>query len=90
MRIYDLRQKEVINECDCRRLGYVADLEFDICTGCIYAIIVPGPGKICGIFGRDSEYVIPYKCIKQIGPDIILVEISDDALKKCKDNSSIK
>lgn len=74
MKMCDLRQKEVINECDCKRLGFVADLEFDICTGCIEAIIVPGPCKVFGVFGRDTEYVIPFNCIKQIGPDIILVQ----------------
>lgn len=78
MRIFDLRQKEVINECTCRKLGYAADLEFDICTGCIKAIIVPGPGKMCGIFGRVSEYVIPYKCVTQIGDDIILVKVNEE------------
>lgn len=85
MRIYDLKQKEVINECDCKRLGYVADLDFDIHSGCIYAIIIPGPGRICGIFGRDMEYVIPFKSIKQIGPDIIIVSVDEEeVLVKCK------
>ena len=32
MRICDLRQKEVINIKDCKRLGYVCDIEFD-CSG---------------------------------------------------------
>ena len=39
MRIEELRRKEVINSCDCRILGCVHDLEFDICTGCIKAKI---------------------------------------------------
>lgn len=84
MRVCDLKQKEVINVCDCKRLGCVSDLIFDECTGCIEAIIVPGIGKICGIFGRDTEYIIPWRQIKQIGPDIILVEIDEEkVLKKC-------
>ncbi|MDY2596498.1 MAG: YlmC/YmxH family sporulation protein, partial [Oliverpabstia sp.] len=37
-------------------------------------------GRICGIFGRDSEFCIPWECICQIGEDIILVEIEE---KKC-------
>lgn len=84
MRVCDLKQKEVINVCDCKRLGCVADLIFNECTGCIEAIIVPGIGKICGIFGRDTEYIIPWRQIKQIGPDIILVEVDEEkVLKKC-------
>ena len=46
MRICDLKQKEVINVKDCRRLGFVGDVDFDIQTGKITAIIVPGPGCI--------------------------------------------
>ena len=48
------------------------------CSGAIEALIVPGPGKFCGFFGTDSEYVIPFACIKKIGPDIILVEIKEE------------
>ena len=33
MRICELKQKEVINCCDCKMIGSVEDLEFDICTG---------------------------------------------------------
>lgn len=85
MRICDLRQKEVINSCNCKRLGFVCDIEFDVTTGKLIAIVVPGCGKICGLFGRDSEYIIPFRCIRQIGPEIILVEIvEEDVLVKCK------
>ncbi len=75
MRLCELRQKEVINCRDGERLGYVCDVEFDIHTGIITHIIVPGPCKIWGILGRDQEYVISYNCIKQIGTDVILVDI---------------
>ena len=55
MRICELKQKEVINICDCKRLGFITDVEFDCNTGCIYELIVPGPAKICGCLGRDTE-----------------------------------
>ena len=74
MRLCELRNKDVINGCDCKILGTVCDIEFDMCTGCIQALIVPGPGRICGLFGRDIEYIIPFKCVKCIGPDAVLVE----------------
>lgn len=75
MKMCELKQKEVINCRDGERLGYVSDLEFDIHTGIIIKIIVPGPCKIWGILGRDHEYVINFCCIKQIGTDVILVDI---------------
>ncbi len=85
MRLCDLKQMEVINECDCKRLGFVDDVEFDLCTGCIKALIVPGEPKLCGMFGRDSEYIIPFPCVVQIGKDIILVKAElEEVRKKCK------
>ena len=50
-----MRDKEVINICDGKRLGCVMDLEFDACSGKIEKIIIPGPGKICGVFGNGQR-----------------------------------
>ena len=84
MRICDLRQKEVINAKDCKRLGFVADVDFNMETGCIVAIIVPGPGCFCGFLGREKEYIIPFCDIKKIGEDIILVDVCvKDVTEKC-------
>lgn len=85
IRFCEWKQKEVINVCNCKRLGSVIDIVIDGCTGCIYAIVIPGPGKICGLFGYDSEYIIPFNCICKIGPDIILVDIDEERfLKSCE------
>ena len=70
--------REVVNICNGKCLGGVVDLQINECSGAIEALIVPGPGKFCGFFGTDSEYVIPFACIKKIGPDIILVEIKEE------------
>ena len=37
----DLQEKEVINICDGRRLGFVGDLELDIPSGKIRTLIIP-------------------------------------------------
>lgn len=71
MRMCEIREKEVINICTGRRLGCIVDVEINIRCGEVEAVIVPGPGKICGFFGADCEYVIPFSCIRKIGPDII-------------------
>lgn len=85
MRLWDLKQKEVINVCDCKRLGCVSDVSIDECDGCIKALIVPGPPRLCGFLGRDIEYVIPWKCVKQIGDDIILVDVEVEKIsEKCQ------
>ena len=74
----ELRCKEVICVGTGQRLGFVADLEFEIPEGCIKTIIVPGPCRFWGLFGRKDDFVIPWHCIKRIGPDIILVETKPD------------
>lgn len=73
-RMYDLRQKEIVNINDGARYGFVSDLEIDITKGRIMALIVPGPGRVLGVFGRDQEYYIPWDRIHKIGDDIILVD----------------
>ena len=77
MTICDLKQKEVINIKDCKRLGFVGDVDFDMKTGCMTALIVAGPGCICGFLGREKEYIIPFCDICQVGNDIILVDVKE-------------
>ena len=73
-RIRDFRCKEVINVCDGCRLGYVSDLDVIVPEGRVAAIIVYGPGRFFGLFGRGEEYYIPWECIQRIGDDIILID----------------
>ncbi|MCI8291946.1 MAG: YlmC/YmxH family sporulation protein [Hespellia sp.] len=85
MRLCELREKEVINTCDCKRLGCVEDVILDLCKGRVEAIVIPVPGKICGLLGSDKEYIIPVECIRKIGPDIILVDIVEEKfIHSCK------
>ena len=69
----DLHCKEVICIADGRRLGYISDARIDLDDGQIIAIIVPGPCRFLGLWGRKDDYVIPWKCICKMGPDIVLV-----------------
>ena len=74
LRAGDLRQKEVINITDGKRLGFVNDVEINFSAGFIDAIVIPGPGRFLGIFGKSEDYIIPWKDIVRVGDDIILVE----------------
>lgn len=71
----EFKCKDVINIRDCKKLGHVCDLEFDECKGCICKIIVPGGNKMLNFLRCEPDIEIPYKDIRQIGPDIILVDI---------------
>ena len=70
----DLKQKEVVNVLDGKRLGTITDIEIDIDAGKLTAIVVPGAGRFLGIFGRNDDIVIPWEKIHKIGLDVILVE----------------
>ena len=74
----ELLCKEVVCVCDGRRLGFVADVRIELPEGRVAAIIVPGPCRHFGVLGRRDDYVIPWKSIRRIGPDIILVDIKPD------------
>ena len=75
MRLSELRCKEIINVCTGQRLGYVCDAEFEMPPGTLRALIVPGPCRFFGLFGREPDFLIPMECITKIGTDIILVNI---------------
>lgn len=73
--VSDLKQKEVINILDGRRLGNIIDIEIDVERGKLTAIMVPGQGKFLGLFGRNEEIIIPWEKVSKIGADVILVEV---------------
>ena len=80
----DLRCREVINICDGCRLGFVNDVQINLSNGCVCALLVPGKAKWFGMFGRSGDWVIPWNCIRNIGDDIILVEVSCPEFCDCK------
>ena len=83
MRLCEFSKKEVINVSDCKCLVCVCDLKFDECSGQICAMIIKGPPKWFHLVGCDTEYVIDWKKIVRIGPDVILVDIcAEKCLRK--------
>ena len=72
-RISEFQAKEVVNVEDGKLLGHIGDLDFNITTGKIEYLIIPGSGKMLGIFGKENDVVIPWRNIVRIGTDVILV-----------------
>ena len=70
---YDLREKDVVNMCDGKKLGCVAELEIDPECGRVTAIIV-SPDTISAIVFSKHQIRIPWDKIIRIGHDIILVD----------------
>jgi YlmC/YmxH family sporulation protein len=73
IRISDFQMKDVVNVSDGKRLGNIGDIDIDVATGKIQAVIIAKQGKMLGLFGREEEIVIPWRHIVKIGEDVILV-----------------
>ena len=73
-RIAELRYKEVISVEDGSRFGYVGDMEVDMDTGQVRALVVPGRRRFFGLLGREEDKYIPWSAVRRFGEDIILVE----------------
>lgn len=72
-RIEELCRKDVINIKDGSRLGFIDDVEIDVCDGRVVAIVIFGCARFFGLFGREEDVVIPWCDIQKIGEDTILV-----------------
>ncbi|MBE6674011.1 MAG: YlmC/YmxH family sporulation protein [Ruminococcaceae bacterium] len=72
----DITEKQVVNLCDGKILGYIVDFMIDVCNGCITAIIIPGDGGIFG-FKKCTDIIIPWNKICKIGKDTIIVDIGN-------------
>lgn len=83
-RLEDLREKEVISITDGSRLGYVGDLVIDLETGQVRRIIVPGPPRFFGLFGRGEDSEFAWEEIRRIGSDTVLVEGKPRPLPKTR------
>lgn len=73
----DLRDREVINTVDGKRLGYVCDIEIDTCCGQVLAIVVLFDCKLFGL-GKCDELVIPWDKINCFGTDAVLVTVGTE------------
>lgn len=68
----DIREKEVINIYDGKKLGHVVDIIFDRQSGKVTGVVVPGIKR----FMRKSEDIfIPIENLKKIGEDVLLVRL---------------
>ena len=73
-RIAELRYKEVISVTDGSRFGYVGDMEVDLESGRVLALVVPGRLRFFGLLGREPDRIFPWESVKRFGADIILVD----------------
>lgn len=78
-----LTEKQVVNLCDGKILGYIVDFMVDICNGRLTAIVLPGEGGIFG-FKKCTDIIIPWEKICKIGRDTIIVDIGAIPQECCR------
>ena len=73
-RVSELRYKEIINVSDGSRYGWVGDVEVDLDSAQVRALVVPGRLRLFGLLGREEDRVFPWEAVRRFGADTILVE----------------
>lgn len=58
-RVSELRYKEIINVSDGSRYGWVGDVEDDLDSGQVRALVVPGRLRLFGLLGRRRTGSFP-------------------------------
>lgn len=79
MRLSELTGKEVINLGDGARLGAVEECEllFDGKSGRIEAMLLPYRSRFLDFFGENKLSNIPWNAIRQIGDEVIIVDLNN-------------
>ena len=77
IKISEFQTKDVINIYDGKKLGTVQDIEIDLKTGRVDALVIPNQGRLFGWMGNGTEYIIPWRNIVKIGLDVVLVKLDD-------------
>lgn len=68
----DLKEKEIVNVFDGKKLGRIIDILFDTASGSVRGIVVPGDKKL---FRKNDDIFVPLEKLKKIGDDVILVSL---------------
>ena len=78
MTFADLKQKDVVNICDGRRLGKPIDLVLNA-SAVVEALVLPVAGGILNLLKQDRDgCLVPWERILRIGDDVILAEIHEN------------
>jgi len=74
IKISDLRNRDVVNLLDGKRLGNIIDIDLDLENGKVVALVLPGRTRGF-LFSKREDIVVPWNKIVRIGRDVILVEV---------------
>ena len=74
----ELKEKEIVNVYDGKKLGRIIDILFDNSTGVVKGVMVPGEKKL---FRKSEDIFVPLEKLKKIGDDVILISLQVGSVK---------
>lgn len=74
MTLYDLHQKDVVQQKNGEKLGRIDDLIFTPDTACIEKVVLRGRPRLFGLLGRGPDLEIPWSDIQTVGTDVVMVD----------------
>lgn len=83
VRLSELSGKEIVDVKRAERLGVLGqtDLEINEQTGQIQALIIPSL-KWFGFRKQGNEIRVPWRHIKKIGSDMVIIDIPEEELEE--------
>ncbi|MEF9933716.1 MAG: YlmC/YmxH family sporulation protein [Clostridium sp.] len=75
LKLSELKNMEVIDVAEGRRLGFIGDIVFDEELTYIKSFVIPYQSGIFSVFKKKDEIEITWDQIKVIGVDIMLVDL---------------
>lgn len=76
LQLSDLRQMEIIDISEGKRLGFINDIIFDDDLKKIEKLVIPPETGFFSLFKKKDDIEISWDKIRVIGVDVILVELS--------------
>lgn len=73
----NMREKEVIDIATGERLGFIDDVEINLETSEVIALIIYGRERLFGLLGKEDDVIIPCGEIQVIGSDVMLIKHSE-------------
>ena len=80
----ELKEKEVVNAFDGKKLGRIVDLIFDADLSLLLELVLPGEKRL---FKKSEDLFIPVSKISKIGKDVILVILETQLTENLKEKS---
>ncbi|MEG2891791.1 MAG: YlmC/YmxH family sporulation protein [Clostridium sp.] len=75
LKLSELKNMEVIDVSEGKRLGFIGDIVFDEDLTYIKSFVIPYQSGIFSVFKKRDEIEITWDQIKVIGVDIMLVDL---------------